>query len=156
MALPLFSTKKSGAEKTSQALLNQANDLTNLMLNPNDPRFKNMLQAETQNVRGGYLQNLRDMIEANRRQALMGRQQIFDPERRDEGMFSAVNKAGMQAQQEARGNLLNRINQSISQLQNQSQANLGLAGMANQRNDQQRQSILALLNSGVKAGGLFL
>lgn len=156
MGLPLFSTKKPAQEYIAQGALDKANNLIDLSMNPNDPRFKEMVNSQSQGIRQGFLQNLRDMIEANRRQALMGRQQIFDPERRDEGMFAAVNRAGQESQNQARGNVLDSINGAIQRLQGQSTQFQGLAGLQNTRNEQQRQAILGLLNTGVKGAGLFV
>ena len=80
MAIPFLSNKKSGAEKSAMETLGKTQGLINLLSNPNDPQFQQLLSQENQSVRQGYLRNIRDLIEGNRRQALMGRQQYFDPE----------------------------------------------------------------------------
>jgi hypothetical protein len=144
--------KKSQAERELEANLAQARDLANLLLNPNDPRYKTMLDTERENIRTGYLAPLRDLVEANRRQALLGRQQIFDPERRDESMFTGFNKAAQQASQEANQSVLDRIKQSISGLQGTNVGYQSLATMQNDRNAQKRQNILAALSAGSKLG----
>lgn len=148
----IYSYKKSGKktpqERAAEAAMGQAQDLINLSLSPDDPRFKAMVEAESQGVRGGFLQNLRDMIEGNRRQALMGRQQFFDPERRDQTMFSAVDKAGRDAQLHARSNVLERINGAIQRLQGQQSGYMKLADMEAGRRDQKRQAILGGLSAG--------
>lgn len=150
--LNIFSTKKASQEYDAQNALGQANDLINLSMNPNDPRYQAMVNNQSQGIRQGFLQQLRDTVEANRRQALMGRQQFFDPERRDETMFSAVNKAGQQAQIQARGDVLNNINGAIQRLQGQSSGYLGLADRQNARNEQNRQAMLAMLGAGAQLG----
>ncbi|MFV1152042.1 hypothetical protein QMK98_30390, partial [Klebsiella pneumoniae] len=100
--------------------------------------------------------NIRDLIEGNRRQALLGRQQYFDPERRDESVFSAVNQAGQQAQQQARSNVIDNLNNQIARLQGQFSGQMNLAQASDKRNDQMRQSIMALLGGGMQAGKMFL
>lgn len=152
----LLSTKRTPQENQAQSLLDQASDYTNLSMNPNDPRYQAMLSTQTQNLRQQYTRNLRDIIEANRRQALMGRQQIFDPERRDESAFSALNQAGQQAQVQANQNVIDSLNNAIARLQGQAAGYTGLAGLQNQRNEQRRQAILGLLGTGVQAGKLFI
>lgn len=156
MGLPLFSTKRTAQERTAQDNLNQANDLINLSMNPNDPRYQAMVANQSQGLRAGFLQNLRDIIEGNRRQALMGRQQYFDPERRDENAFAGLNQATQNANIQANQNVLDSINSAVQRLQGQSQSYLGLAGLQNQRNQQQREAILGLINTGVKAAPLFM
>lgn len=155
MAIPFLSNKKTGAEKSAQATLGQAQGLINLLSNPNDPKFQELLAQENQSVRQGYLQNIRDLIEGNRRQALLGRQQYFDPERRDESVFSAVNQAGQQAQQQARSNVIDNLNNQIARLQGQFSGQMNLAQTSDKRNDQMRQSIMALLGGGLEAGKMF-
>lgn len=146
----LFSNKKSGAEASAGEDLGKAQGLIDLLSNPNDPRYQTLLQQEASGVRRGYLQNIRDLVEENRRQALLGRQQFFDPERRDENIFAAVNRAGQQAQSQARSNVIDNLNNQIARLQNQSQARLNMAQLADQRNNQRRQTILALLGAGIQ------
>lgn len=156
MALPLsmlFSTKKTPQEGVAEAALGQSQDLINLSMNPNDPRYKAMIDSQSQGIRQGFLQNLRDAVEANRRQALMGRQQFFDPERRDENMFAAVNRAGQESQNQARSGVINNINGAIQRLQGQNAGYLNLASLQNTRNNQARQSMLALLSAGTQLGG---
>lgn len=146
--------KKTPQEREAERLAAMSQDYNNMLMNPNDPRYKAMLEAETQGLRGGFLQNLRDMVEANRRQAIMGRQQFFDPERRDESMFSAVNRTGQQAQLQARGNVLDRINQAIQNLQGQQSTAMGLAGLEGARRGAKQQAVLAGLGavgSGINA-----
>lgn len=142
-------------EREAQRLSNLAGSYNEMLMNPDDPRFKSMVNAESQGIRRGFLQNLRDLIEANRRQALMGRQQFFDPERRDESMFSAVNKAGQEARSQARGNVLDRINQAIQNIQNQRQGALQDAFMQQSRRGQQTQAVLGGLGALNSIGGLF-
>jgi len=159
MGLPLssfFSTKKTAPEYAAQDAMSRANDLINLSMNPNDPRYQAMVNQQSQGIRQGFLQNLRDITEANRRQALMGRQQFFDPERRDENMFSAVNQAGQQAQIQARQNVLDNINGAIQRLQGQQNGYYNLAGLQNSRNNQARQSMLALLGAGTQLGSSYM
>lgn len=143
-------TKKTPQERAAEGSMAQAQDLINLSMNPNDPRFKTMLENESFGIRQGFLQQLRDTIEANRRQALMGRQQFFDPERRDESMFSAVNQAGQQAQIQARSNVLNNINNTIQKLQNQSTGYGNLAKFEADRRNQKRQTMLGGLSAAGK------
>jgi hypothetical protein len=144
-------TKKTPQEREAEALAAQARDYTNLMMNPDDPRYKAMVTQEQQGLKQNYLGNLRDVIEANRRQAIMGRQQFFDPERRDESMFSGVLDAQNQAQNQAGLNVLQRLQQSISGLQGQQSTMLGLADLEAKRREQRRQAMLGGL-SGLSAG----
>lgn len=155
MAIPFLSNKKSGAEKSAMETLGKTQGLINLLSNPNDPQFQQLLSQENQSVRQGYLRNIRDLIEGNRRQALMGRQQYFDPERRDESVFSAVNQAGQQAQNQARSNVIDNLNNQIAKLQGQFTGQMNLAQASDQRNNQMRQSIMALLSGGLQAGKMF-
>lgn len=141
-------SNNTAPERQLQGNMNQIGNLSNLMTNPDDPRYKAMLGAETQGIQQNFLSSLRDLVETNRRQALMGRQQIFDPERRDESMFSGIVQAKQQAQQQANQNVLQRINASIQGL-NSSSAGLGaLAKMQNTRNNNRRQTQLAALGAG--------
>jgi hypothetical protein len=147
-------TKKSPQERMMESNLTQATDLSNLMMNPNDPRYKSLVENESQGIQQNFLSTLRDLIEANRRQALMGRQQIFDPERRDESMFSAITKGKQQAHQQANDNVLNRIRQSIMGLYS-AQGGLGkLADIENQRRAGRRQDVLGGLSAGSKLMGM--
>jgi ferric-dicitrate binding protein FerR (iron transport regulator) len=91
------------------------------------------------------------MVEANRRQASLGRTQFFDPERRDETMFSAITKGKWKADHQANTNVLNRINMAVNNLRGNSTAMLPLANMEAERREQRRQQILAGLSAGGKA-----
>lgn len=134
-------------------------DLRNLSMNPNDPRYKAMLEQETGNLRTSFLQQLNDVIEANRRQALLGRQEFFDPERRDESMFNAVSKAGREAQTQGRQNVLQRLNNAIQNLQVQQQGYGALADIQNARKQQRTNAITgglgALGQAGTSLGKMF-
>lgn len=141
----------SPAERDAAASISQMQDYNRMLLNPNDPRYKALVEAETESVRGGFLQNLRDLIEANRRQAVMGRQEIFDPERRDESMFRGLLDASRQAQIQGRSNATNRIVQALQGLQNIQQSQLGLASLQQARQNQKNQAILGGL-SGIGQG----
>jgi hypothetical protein len=133
--------KKTPAEKIMQSTLGEQNRLYNLLTDPNNPEYQAMLESETNNVRGGFLQQLRDLVEQNRRQALMGRQEIFDPERRDESMFTVVNRTGKEAQTQAKSNLLDRINRAMNALNVRQQGLLGLANLQQGRNKQKTDAI---------------
>lgn len=141
---------KTPGERASEGYLNQANDYTNLSMNPGDPRYKAMVDNEKQGIQNDFLSTLRDMVEANRRQASMGRTQFFDPERRDETMFSAITKGKQQADQQANSNVLNRINMAINNLRGNSVAMGGIAKMEVDRRGQKRQQNLAGLSAGGK------
>jgi len=143
--------KKSAAERDAEADAAQARDYINLSMNPNDPRYKAMVEQETQGLNQQYLRGLRDLVEANRRQALMGRQQIFDPERQDESQFSGILQARNEAQNQAGANVLNRLNAAIGNLRGQQQSNLALAGLQTARNQAKNQKYLAGL-SGLSSG----
>jgi hypothetical protein len=163
MALPLAATaalsaapgiigmfqkiNKTPQERAAEGYLNQSNDYINMSMNPDDPRYKAMVGVEKQGIQNDFLSSLRDMIEANRRQRTLGRTEIFDPERKDESMFSAITKNKQQADQQANVNVLNRINASIANLRGNSNAMLGIAEMEQGRRDQKRQRNLAGLGA---------
>lgn len=148
----LQKNNKTPQERASEGYINQANDYTNLSMNPNDPRYKAMVNVEKQGIQNDFLSTLRDMIEANRRQASLGRTQFFDPERRDETMFSAITRGKQQADHQANSNVLNRINMAIANLRGNSNSMLGLANLEADRRNQKRQTNLA----GLAAGGRLL
>jgi len=143
--------KKSGAERQMEADAAQARDYINLSMNPDDPRYKAMVAQETQGLNQEYLRGLRDLVEVNRRQALMGRAQFFDPERQDESQFSGILQARNDAQNQAGTNVLNRLNTAIGNLRGQQSSNLALAGLQGGRQDDKKQRYLAGL-SGLSAG----
>ena len=138
---------KTPQEREAERLAGLTSQYNEMLMNPNDPRFKEMVESESQGIRGGFLQNLRDAIEANRRQAIMGRQQIFDPERRDENIFSQVDKSGRTAQLQARSNVIDRINQAIKNLQAQQSTYTNLAQLERDRRGQKTQAILGGLGA---------
>lgn len=159
--------KTTAGQRGLQSTVNNLEDLRNLAMNPNDPRYQSMLDYETksttQGLRNSFLQNLNDAIEANRRQAVLGRQQLFDPERQDESIFNLTNQANQQAQLQgasmARQNVLNRLNSAIQNLQSQQQAYSSLADMQNAQKQQKMNAVLggvsALGKAGSSLGGLF-
>lgn len=147
--------KMTPQEREAQRLGGMAQDYLELSMNPNDPRFKAMVEAESGGIRSGFLQQVRDLVEANRRQAVMGRTQFFDPERRDANAFSAINKAGQQAQLQARGSVFDRINNAINSLHSQQQNQLQMAGLESTRRQAQTQAILGGLDAFGKVGTSF-
>ena len=144
---------KTPQERAAEGYLNQSNDYINMSMNPADPRYKAMVDVEKQGIHNDFLTSLRDMIEANRRQRTLGRTEIFDPERRDESMFSAITKNKQQADGQANSNVLNRINMAIGNLRGNSNAMLGLAEMEGNRREQKRQRNLAGLSAGGQGVG---
>jgi hypothetical protein len=77
---------------------------------PNNSYVKSMEDAEFRDLREGVLSDINEKVLADRREGLMGRSPVFfDPERRDENIYSQVTRGTPALQQMAKQNAINRI-----------------------------------------------
>jgi hypothetical protein len=77
---------------------------------PNNSYVKSMEDAEFKNLREGVLSDINEKVLADRREGLMGRSPVFfDPERRDENIYSQITRGTPALQQMARSNAVSRI-----------------------------------------------
>lgn len=96
-----------------QAMANQER-LLKAYLDPNDPIMKNMSAAESRMINEDQQQGLSNLLAANRKAQLMGRQAFFNPERQDEAVSQWLNKGVANNANIARSNALQRIMQAVT------------------------------------------
>lgn len=97
------------AEQEQAQALSNAQRLLKSYLNPNDVITRNLAANEGQLIRQDYTRALSDLIRADRRQRLLGRQSFFNPERRDESISKFVTMQAQRAEPAARNAALDRI-----------------------------------------------
>lgn len=137
------SNKPSGAEK--QMMQRQANidELNRALQDPNHAYNKYLVEQETQLRRDDTQTYLRDLMNANQRASLMGRQTVFDPERRDEAINQYLSRSSQEVGPQARLSANNRILQAIQQNSGSMAGLNNLATLSNQRTAQKRQDTSA-------------
>lgn len=140
----LFSGNKPGAAER-QMMQRQSNidELTRALEDPNHPYNKYLVEQESQLARGDMQTYLRDLMNANRRAALLGRQTAFDPERRDEAFNQYVTRGSQKIAPTARLNANNRIMQSIKNLNGSMGGLNNLATLQGNRSSQRRKDMAA-------------
>lgn len=94
-----------------QSLSNQ-NRLFQAYINPDDVINKNLFASENASLNSATQQQLSNLLAANRKAQIMGRQSYFNPERQDESISQFLNKASDANANVARSNVLNRILQA--------------------------------------------
>ncbi len=134
-----------------QAMANR-DRLLKAMLNPDDPIMKNLAAGENQQLNSSTQQALSNLLSANRKQQLMGRQTYFNPERQDEAISTFLSdQAGINANT-ARSNALKRIMDASNGYSN-SASNYG--GMVqNQQNAQNINNAKRSIMFGIGANAL--
>lgn len=116
-----------------QAMANR-DRLLKAMLNPDDTIMKNLTAGENQQLNSSTQQQLSNLLSANRRAQLMGRQTYFNPERQDESISQFLSKSADSNYNTARSNALKRIMDAAG---GYSSSASGYGGMvANQQNAQ--------------------
>lgn len=130
--------KPTDAERALQARQSQITGLTN-SLNPDDPYNKYLVDQNANLQRMDMQRYLRDLMNANQRAALMGRQQIFDPERRDEAFSRYVTAGSQQIEPRARQNAQSQILTAINAANSGMGGLSTLASLQQNREDQNRQ-----------------
>lgn len=91
-----------------QAMANRER-LLKAMLNPDDVVMKNITAGENQALNASTQQQLSNLLAANRKAQLMGRQTYFNPERTDESISQFLTKSADANANTARSNALKRI-----------------------------------------------
>jgi len=138
-----------------QAMANKER-LLKALLNPDDPILKNLTASESQQTNNSIQQQLSNLLSANRRAQLMGRQTYFNPERQDEAISTFLNRAADTTANTARSNALKRIMEVANQYGSSAS---GYGGMvANQVNRQlantgRTSSILGSAGDSLGSGG---
>ena len=99
----------TAAERAQSQALADRDRLLKAMLNPNDNIMKNVTAGENQALNASTQQQLSNLLSANRKQQLMGRQTYFNPERQDESISTFLTNASDSNANTARSNALNRI-----------------------------------------------
>jgi hypothetical protein len=101
------------AEQQQLQTLSNINRLLQAVTDPEDVIMRNLRAGQEKLIRQEAARSLQDVIRANRRARLMGRQQFFDPERRDEAISryttQVAQAAGPQAEQAAVGRIMDLV-----------------------------------------------
>lgn len=135
----LRGNKPSAAEREIAQRQSNIDELTRALQDPNHPYNKYLQEQEAQLMRDDQQTYLRDLVNANQRQAIMGRQTLFDPERRDEALNKYVTRGAQQIAPQSRLNANNRILQAIQQTSGSMGGLQSLATMQGNRATQNRQ-----------------
>lgn len=96
-----------------QSMVNR-DRLLKAMLNPDDIIMKNLTAGENQSLNASTQQQLSNLLAANRKAQLMGRQTYFNPERTDESISQFLTKSADSNANTARSNALKRIMDAAS------------------------------------------
>lgn len=118
-ALSAANNVAKGAQQTPaeraqlQSMANQSR-LLKAYLNPEDPVYQNIVAGENKQLNSHTQQVISNLLAANRKAQLMGRQTFFNPERQDESINQFMNKAIDTNANAARSNALQRILQAAS------------------------------------------
>lgn len=104
------SNRKTSAERRQQELLNQQLDLQRQAFDPSSPLYQQQLAIEGANSQRNIARMVEEVTRNQRRNVMMGRNPLFDPERSDEILnrfqnTEAANAAAM-APERARANIL--------------------------------------------------
>lgn len=91
-----------------QALANRER-LIKAITDPNDVLLKNITAGEQQALNASTQQQLSNLLAANRKAQLLGRQTYFNPERKDESISKFLSDAATTNANTARSNALERI-----------------------------------------------
>lgn len=137
------SNKPSGAEKEMMQRQANIDELGRALQDPNHPYNKYLVEQESQLRRGDMQTYLRDLMNANQRASLMGRQTAFDPERRDEAINQYMARGAQEIGPQARLSANSRILQAIQQTSGSMAGLNTLATLSNQRTAQKRQDTSA-------------
>jgi hypothetical protein len=84
-------------------------------LDPSSPMYRRLVEQGAGERQRGFLGNLEDMVRRNRRLGVMGRQQLFDPERIDEQMYRGAFKNIDRSREAARKDTLGRLQKAFTQ-----------------------------------------
>lgn len=130
----LKGNKPSAAERQMAQRQADIDELSRALQDPNHPYNKYLQDQESQLMRNDQQTYLRDLINANQRQAIMGRQTLFDPERQDEALNRYVTRGAQRIAPQARLNANNRILRAIQQTSGSMAGLNSLATMQNNLN----------------------
>lgn len=100
-----------------QATANQSR-LIQALLNPNDTITKNIMAGERQQLNDETQRGLSNLLAANRKAQIMGRQTFFNPERQDEAISQFLTRQSDVNANTSRSNALNRILSAAGQYGN--------------------------------------
>lgn len=101
------------------------------LMQPEGRMMRKQMQAGQVQRQREYLQNIEDLLRRSRREQLMGRRGFFDPERMDEQLYGAAIKQQQAAQERARQDAINRMQQAYQMHQSLvplQQQRLGMKG----------------------------
>ncbi len=121
-AMSAISSMRNTAKgyQPTQAETAQLQDMANrdrllkAMTDPNDSILKNITAGENQYLNSNTQQQLSNLLAANRKAQLMGRQTYFNPERQDESISQFLTKSADNNANTARSNALQRILQAAN------------------------------------------
>lgn len=82
----------------------RAREISDMLANPNDPRFLQLVDQEEGRIRGDFAQALKELRIANQRATARGGAPMLNPERRDEAIAMASARGLEQARTRAREN----------------------------------------------------
>lgn len=127
--LPSFLTLMKGMNNSGQkSTAAQMHNVTNAMVNPNNPLYQQMYGQYKQQGQQQLGENISQMAGQNRMLSSMGRTPLFAPERQGEQEFRAQAAAGpqigLQAQQQTQGALQNAAHALNPYGQSQTYSNL--------------------------------
>lgn len=101
--------QQTAAEKAQLQSMANRDRLLQAYLNPTDNITKNLTAQETSGMRDEFQRALSNLLSANRKQQLMGRQTYFNPERQDEAISQFLTRGSDLIANTARSNALKRI-----------------------------------------------
>lgn len=113
----LASREKPGfdwAKAGEMANLQNLNKTTQAIANPNDPRYKQLVEEETKARRGDFLRTLKTTMEQDRRSRAMGRGSMMGAERQDEALYNTVNRMNEPMQEAGRLAAQNRLDRTYN------------------------------------------
>jgi hypothetical protein len=123
----------------------RAREISDILSNPNDPRFLSMVDTEEDRIRGDFAGALKQLRVANQRATARGGAPMLNPERRDESIAQAAARGLEDARSRARDN-------ARAYLTAAAQANqMSMGGFANVANIDARTDALSRMS---RANGL--
>lgn len=106
--------RATGAEKAQLQALSNQQRLLQTLTNPNDVILRNLTAQNSKLLNIDTQNELSNLISANRRQRLLGRQSFFNPEREDESINQFMNRRAQEVGPLARSTSLSQIIQAIN------------------------------------------
>lgn len=148
--------QRKGAAQTQaeraqlQAMANR-DRLLQAYTNPDDVITQNMMAQEEKQLNASIQQQLSNLLSANRRAQLMGRQTYFNPERQDESISTFLSDKADENYNTARSNALQRILQAAQSYGGSATGYGDMVQNQQARNVAKAQSGPALMGAGANA-----